>query len=100
MAVKLIMKWDILVDREREYFEFIVREFIPGVQQLGFDLTDAWATVFGNETQIMISAVLPDLEKAQELLYSSEWQSLHNKLRDFVTNYSQKIVNARSGFQF
>ena len=36
LAVKLIMKWDILVDREREYFEFIVREFIPGVATTWF----------------------------------------------------------------
>lgn len=100
MAVKLIMKWDILADHEQEYFEFIVREFIPGVQQLGFDLTDAWATVFGHETQIMIGALLPELEDARKLLFSPEWQSLHNKLRDFVTNYSQKIVKARGGFQF
>ena len=45
MAYKLIMTWDILPEREQEYFEFVVREFIPGVQRLGFDLTEAWATI-------------------------------------------------------
>ena len=26
---KLIMTWDIAPEREQEYFEFVVREFIP-----------------------------------------------------------------------
>jgi hypothetical protein len=54
MAVKLIMSWDIQPEREQEYFEFVVREFIPGVQRLGFELSDAWATVFGSEPQILV----------------------------------------------
>ena len=45
VPVKLIFTWDIAPDREQDYFEFMVREFIPGVQRLGFELTDAWATV-------------------------------------------------------
>ncbi len=47
MPTKLILSWDILPGHEQEYFEFVIREFIPGVQRLGFTLTDAWATVFG-----------------------------------------------------
>ena len=94
------MNWDILPEHEQEYFEFVVREFLPGVQQLGFDLTDAWATVYGQQSQIMVGAILPDIERANELILSNEWLSLQNKLRDFVTNYSQKIINARNGFQF
>ena len=39
MAVKLIMTWNIAPEREQEYFEFVVREFIPGVKRLGFEIT-------------------------------------------------------------
>jgi len=49
--VKLIISWDIVQDREQEYFEFVIREFIPGVQRLGFELSDAWATVYGSQPQ-------------------------------------------------
>ena len=61
MAVKLIMTWDITPDREQEYFEFVIREFIPGVQRLGFELSDAWATVYGSQPQILVGAVLPSM---------------------------------------
>ncbi len=100
MAVKLIMSWDIAPDREQEYFEFVVREFIPGVQRLGFELSDAWATVFGDQPQILVGAVVPTKSKANQILHSSEWLSLNNQLQDFVQNYSHKIVESRSGFQF
>jgi hypothetical protein len=99
MNYKLIMTWDISPDREQEYFEFLVREFIPGVQRLGFELTDAWATYYGNQPQIMVGATLPTLLDVQKVLKSNDWQSLNNQLMDFVQNYQQKVVEAQGGFQ-
>ena len=100
MAIKLIMTWDIAPDHEQEYFEFVVREFIPGVQRLGFELSDAWATVYGERPQILVGAILPTQQKARQVLRSTEWKSLYNQLQEYVHNYSQKIVEAQSGFQF
>lgn len=94
------MTWNISPEREQEYFEFVVREFIPGVQRLGFELTDAWATIYGNQPQIMVGATLPSLVRIQQVLNSAEWQSLNNQLLDFVQNYTQKVVAAEGGFQF
>ncbi len=100
MAIKIIMTWDIAPEREQEYFEFVVREYIPGVQRLGLELKDAWATVFGSRPQILVGALLPSVAKAHEVMDSPEWQSLHNQLQDYVINYSEKIVEAHGGFQF
>jgi len=99
-AVKLIMTWDITPEHEQEYFEFVIREFIPGVQRLGWELTDAWATVYGERPQILVGATLPNLNRARQMLASPEWATLYNKLMDYVQNYSQKIVPARGVFQF
>lgn len=100
MAIKIIMTWDISPEREQEYFEFVVREFIPGVQRLGLELKDAWATVYGTRPQILVGAMLPTVAKAHQIMRSSEWVSLHNQLQDYVINYSEKIVEAHGGFQF
>ena len=100
VPVELIFTWDIAPDREQDYFEFMVREFIPGVQRLGFELTDAWATVYGSQPQIMVGVVLPSISKARQVMRTSEWNSLYNKLLDHVVNFSSKIVEARRGFQF
>jgi len=100
MPVKLIMTWDIIPEHEQEYFEFVVREFIPGVQRLGLDLQDAWATVYGEQPQILVGAVFPSSLNPDVILTSPEWTGLHNKLMDYIENYTQKLVNPQGGFQF
>ena len=99
MTVKLIMTWDIAPGREQEYFEFVVREFIPQMQQFGMELKDAWLTMYGNQPQIMASTQMTDLTSMQGIIDSKEWQGLVNKLLDFVENYQYKIVPAKTGFQ-
>ena len=42
MSVKVIMTWDIAPERDQEYFEFVVGEFVPGVQRLGLQPAEAW----------------------------------------------------------
>jgi hypothetical protein len=100
VPVKIIMTWDIAPEKEKEYFEFVVREFIPGVQRLGFEMSDAWATIYGSHPQIMVAATIPSMQQAKELLDSADWISLSNQLQDFVKNYSVKLVEARGSFQF
>lgn len=100
MAYKVIMTWDVPQEREQEYFEFLVREFIPSLQRLGFNITDAYATMYGSQPQILVGASMEKLVEVQRALKSSDWQSLHNQLSDFITNYTQKVVVAQGGFQF
>jgi hypothetical protein len=101
LAVKILMSWDVAPGREQEeYFEFVVRELLPGMQRLGLELSDAWVTIYGEHPQILMSVMLPSAAKAEQVMLSTEWQSLFNKLQDFVTNYSYKIVPASGGFQF
>ncbi len=100
MNVKVIMSWDIVQGREQEYFEFVVRSFMPGVQKLGMALSDAWVTIYGNHPQILVGAVVPGLEKAQEIVTSEEWFQLNDKLLDFVENYQLKLAPLQGGFQF
>ena len=99
MAVKLIMTWDILPGREQEYFEFVVRDFIPGMQKLGLEVSDAWFTMFGEQPQIMAAAQMSNLASLNRVLASTEWQELTRLLLDYVENFQHKIVPAKAGFQ-
>ena len=100
MSGKLIMTWDINPEREQEYFEFVVREFLPHVHRLGFQMSDAWVTVYGDEPQIMVAAILPSISQIHKVMRSEEWDALVLRLLDYVTNYQFKIVSATGGFQF
>lgn len=100
MSVKLLMTWDISPEREQEYFEFVIGEFIPGMQRLGLEPIEAWATIYGEYPQIMVAMLAPDLPDAQKVLNSGEWGRLREQLFGFVKNFSHKIVPAKGGFQF
>ena len=100
MAVKILMTWDIAQENEQEYFEFIVSEFVPGVQRLGFQPLDAWATLYGDYPQIQVGMMATDALNAQRALDSEDWERLQESLFDYIENFSYKIVPARSGFQF
>ena len=100
MAVKVLMTWDIAVERDQEYFEFIIGEFIPGVQKLGLQPAEAWATVYGSYPQIQVGLLAADVMQAREILDPGDWVVLQDRLSNYIKNFSYKVVPARGGFQF
>ena len=99
MQIKLIMTWDISPENEQGYFEFVISEFIPGIQRLGLEPMEAWATVYGRLPQIQVSMLAKDLALARKALRSNTWQDLRSKLLSYVSNFSYKLIPAGSGFQ-
>lgn len=97
--VKLLMSWDIKPGSESEYFEFVVREFAPGLMKLGIQPTEVWYTVVGDGPQILTGGVAEDLPTMKSILADRDWLDLKNKLFDYVTNFDYKIVRATSKFQ-
>jgi len=99
MAVKLLMTWDIIPGKEQEYFEFVVREFVPGIQRLGITPTEAWYTTYGKRPQILTGGVTETMKVMQEALATDDWQHLREQLLEYVTNFDVKVVAATGGFQ-
>jgi hypothetical protein len=90
--VKLLMTWDIQPGRDAEYFEFVVREFVPGITRLGLQPTEAWFTIYGECPQMLTGGITDSVASMRDILESADWQELHSKLLGLVTNYQQKIV--------
>jgi len=99
MAVKLLMTWDIQPGREQEYFEFVVREFVPGMQRLGIQPTEAWYTTYGDRPQILTGGVTESYDRMEDALQTDDWVQLRDSLLDYVTNFEWKVVPASGGFQ-
>lgn len=98
--VKLLMRWDIKPEREQDYFEFVVREWVPGITRLGVEPTGAWYTAYSQNkrSQIMTEGVADDLETIRGILASKDWQRLHVRLMEYVNNYEQKVVRVTGDF--
>jgi hypothetical protein len=97
--MKLLMSWNIRPGREAEYFEFVVKEFAPGLIGLGLQPSEAWYTVYGDGPQILTGSVAADTQTIHNVLSTSEWQELMDKLNEYVTDYHQKIIPATGTFQ-
>jgi hypothetical protein len=98
--VKLLLTFDIVPELQREYYEFILREFIPKLQEMGLAITEAWHTAYGNYPLRMTGFVAPDEETMTRLLHSDEWKNLQRLLNQYVTNLQLKVVPYKEGFQF
>jgi hypothetical protein len=92
------MTYDILGGRDQEYFEFLVREFAPGLTRLGLQPIENWYTQFGEHPQILMGSLAEDVPTVQKVLSSPEWQALHEKLSEYVTNYKHKLVRMSAFF--
>ncbi len=97
--MKLLMSWDIKPGQESEYFEFVVREWAPGIMKLGLQPTEAWYTMYGNCPQIVTSGITEDMGTMDHVLKSQEWGELYDKLLQYVDNFQKKIVPAAGRFQ-
>lgn len=102
MSVKLIMRWDILPGQDQEFFEFVVREWGPGLTRLGIEPTGSWFTQYSRDDdapRMMTEGIADDLKTMRRVLASPEWEELHDKLMEHVVNYSQKVVRTSGEFQ-
>jgi hypothetical protein len=100
MRAKVILTWNIKPGKEQFYYGFMVGDYLPKVNSLGLELTDAWVTVYGDEPQILVGAVMPSVETAKTLISSPEWQALNDQLLEFVDHYVCKIAPQKGAFQF
>lgn len=102
MNVKLIMKWDIKPGKDQEYFEFVVREWIPATNRLGLQMIAAWLTIYARSDsvpRIMAEGLADDMPAMQRILQSGDWEDIQTRLMDYVENYSQKVVYTDGNFQ-
>ena len=99
MPVKLILRWDIQPDKESEYFEFLVHEFIPALNKLGVEDVLVWYTAFGECEQKMAEGTARSRDEMLRIVQSEEWLNLTEKLQTFVTDFDYKAIPATRGFQ-
>jgi len=99
MSAKILMRWDIRPEKESEYFEFLVHEFIPALNKLGIADILVWYTAYGDCEQKLAEGTTESIEKMQSILLSEDWVILTDKLQNYVVDFDLKVVVATKGFQ-
>jgi hypothetical protein len=99
MSAKILMRWDIRQEKESEYFEFLVHEFIPALNKLGIADILVWYTAYGDCEQKLAEGTTESVEAMKSILKSEEWVILIDKLQNYVVDFDLKVVAATRGFQ-
>ncbi|RLT50754.1 MAG: hypothetical protein DWI67_08795, partial [Chloroflexi bacterium] len=84
---------------EQEYFEFVVRDWVPNMTKLGIQPVDAWYTIYGECPQILTAGTAADAGTMHRILASDDWLRQRQKLCEYVDNLNQKVITATGGFQ-
>ena len=95
--VKLVMTWDIQDGKEREYIEFAVGEFGPGLTRLGMRITDAWYTQAGDGPQVTVGGMMDSGTAARALIAGADFQRLRDRLFEYVEDFNWRIIKPNSG---
>jgi hypothetical protein len=98
--VKLLLTYDPLPGRREAYFEFVLGQFVPGLEQLGLHMSEAWHTAYGDYPLRLTGFVANDEDTLQRVLDSQAFRSLEDRLLEFVVNYERRVVPVRQRFQF
>jgi len=97
---KMIISYDVLPSSQESYFQFVMSELLPTLQEMGVYMTEAWHTAFGDYPLRMATFVSEDLDTLEDLLNSDAWSDLEDQFKLYIRNYSMSIIPYRQGFQF
>lgn len=101
MEHKVLVTWNSHPRHERDLFQH-VREMVNRASPLGLELQDAWYTLYGDAPEILLRFV-PRKEQQETLdtiLSSDDWRAILEDLREYITDYDQRIVKSTDRFQF
>ena len=98
--VKLLITYNPDPNRQAEYYEYVLGEFIPALQKLGLPMLEAWHTAYGEYPLRLAAFVAPDRGTMDRVLDSAAFQDLEQRLQEFVSDYQRRIVPLRNRFQF
>jgi hypothetical protein len=92
MTVKLNQYWTVIPGKTEEYQKFILKKFIPGVNQLGLHTVAVWSVLVGAYSEIMFESVTSDLDLLEKALKDKKYEELKGNLLNYVKKYKSKVL--------
>ena len=92
MPVKLNQYWTVIPGKTEEYNKFILKKFIPGVNQLGLHTVAVWSVLVGAYSEIMFENVANDLDLIEKALKDKKYRDLKGDLLNYVKKYKTKVL--------
>jgi hypothetical protein len=99
-GLKLLLSYNIGPEGNQEYYEYVLGHYIPVMQSMGLEVTEAWHTAYGDYPNRLLAFVSPDGETIRRLMHDEAWDELNERLLQYVTDFDYKVISYKIGFQF
>lgn len=94
MALLFTQDWDVVRGKEDEYAEFVNRTFIPECNKLGMQSVGGFYVAVGIGPSVISIKSVSSLNDLFEAMASDQFKALKQALKNYVVNYSSKILEA------
>lgn len=92
MTVKLNHYWTIIHGKKKEYDKFIIKKFIPRINQLGMHTVAGWSVLVGAYSEIIFESVSNDLDQLEKALQDKKYKEVKSELFNYVKKYKTKVL--------
>ncbi len=93
MTVKFIQYWDVLSEREDEFSKFMVKSYIPEINETGYlKIVGSWHVASGEGPYFIMEGVADSVKNVHSLLQLDEFKKLSHLLHFLITNYKSKLL--------
>ena len=99
IGVKLLLSYEVNPESLQDYYQFVMGQYIPTMQALGLQMSEAWHTAYGDAPNRLIGFVTDNQEDMLNLLENETWLKLNEQLEQYVSDFSYKVIPYRGGFQ-
>ena len=99
-GLKLLISYNIDLEDTGVYYQFVLGKYIPAMQSMGLEMSEAWHTAFGPYPNRLIGFVARDGDLLREVMAGETWAELDEELKELVTELEYKVIPYRLGFQF
>ena len=99
MRQKMLLSYNIMPQHQEEYMQFAVQTFVPTLQRIGLENQGVWHTAWGDYPMRLIVFVA-EADDMRDAVTSDTWEHMESQLKQYVTDYSRRIVPFQPGFQF
>ncbi len=99
IGMKLLLSYELNPGASQEYYQFVMGSYVPTMQALGLQMSEAWHTAYGDAPNRLLGFVTDNPEDMMSLLDNETWLKLNEQLEKYVSEFSYKVIPYRGGFQ-
>jgi len=97
MSLLFTQDWDVIHGKEDAYAQFVTDRFIPQCNRLGLTSVGGFYVQVGVGPKIISLKSAPSLAELSATMGSREFRALQQELKQYVVNYSSKILEPTHG---